>query len=215
MSGGRRFLFAGGGTGGHVIPALAVAKQLSSRGHQILFAGTRQGLEAKLVPQAGFDIRWIEIGGLQRVGLKRTLRTLWQLPLSVWQARRLMVDWEPAALFSMGGYVAGPVMLASIWHCLPCILMEPNAYPGLTNRRLGRFAAKALVSFPETASYFRRGCAEVVGLPVRDEFFAIPPKQPGEEFTVLITGGSQGSRTLNRAFRESWPLFGAAALRSG
>ncbi len=213
MNGGFRFLLTGGGTGGHVIPALAVARQLADRGHQVLFAGTRQGLEASLVPAAGFEIHWIEIGGLQRVGLRRALRTLWQLPASVWLARRKMAEWKPAALFSMGGYVAGPVMLAAAWQCLPVVLMEPNAYPGLTNRRLGRFASKALVSFEETAAHFPRGRSELTGLPVRDEFFALPEKQPGDEFTVLLTGGSRGSRTLNRAFRESWPLFSASGRR--
>jgi UDP-N-acetylglucosamine--N-acetylmuramyl-(pentapeptide) pyrophosphoryl-undecaprenol N-acetylglucosamine transferase len=207
MTGGFRFLVTGGGTGGHVIPALAVAQQLKKRGHSVLFLGTRRGMEATLVPDAGFEIRWLEIGGLQRVGLVRTLRTLWQLPASVWQARKLILEWKPAALFSMGGYVAGPAMLAAAWECLPVVLMEPNAYPGLTNRRLGRFASKALVSFEETVKHFPPGRAEVTGVPVRDEFFAVPEKRVGKEFTVLITGGSRGARTLNQAFRESWPLF--------
>jgi len=89
----------------------------------------------------------------------------------------------------------------------PVVVMEPNAVPGFTNRRIGRFVTRALVSFPETSRYFRRGRTEVTGLPVRQEFFTLPPKRREDVFTVFVTGGSQGSRTLNRAARDSWPLF--------
>src|ERR1700679_887285 len=103
------FVMAGGGTGGHVIPALAVAKELRARGHNVQFIGTRRGIEAKLVPAADFPIEGIEIGGLNRVGLWRSLETLAELPWSVWQAARMLDRFRPAAVFSMGGYVAGPV----------------------------------------------------------------------------------------------------------
>ena len=207
-----RFLMAGGGTGGHVIPALAVAKELRKRGHEVLFAGTREGLEARLVPAAGFDIEWIEIGGLKRVGAVQVFRTLGQLPVSVMQASRLIGSRRPAAVFSMGGYAAGPVVLAAWLRRLPVVVMEPNAMPGMTNRKMGRFAARALLSFPEATRYFPPGRSEITGLPVRAEFFEIRPKPRAGVFTVLITGGSRGSRTLNKAARESWPLFKEAVL---
>src|SRR5579871_6087872 len=108
----RTFVMAGGGTGGHVIPALAVARELRSRGHSVRFIGTQRGLEAKLVPAEDFPIDWIEIGGLKRVGIRRTISTLIELPLSVWQAARTLARAKPVAVFSMGGYVAGPVLLA-------------------------------------------------------------------------------------------------------
>ena len=95
--------------------------------------------------------------------------------------------------------MAGPVLLAALWKRLPVIVMEPNAIPGFTHRKLARFVARALLSFPETAKWFPPDVAEVTGLPVRSEFFAIPSKPRGGQLTVLITGGSQGSRTLNRA----------------
>jgi UDP-N-acetylglucosamine--N-acetylmuramyl-(pentapeptide) pyrophosphoryl-undecaprenol N-acetylglucosamine transferase len=206
------FLMAGGGTGGHVIPALAVARELSRRGHQPFFVGTRTGLEARLAPAAGFALEWIEIGGLKRVGLARTLRTLWQLPLSTWRVFRLLGRRRPAALFSMGGYAAGPVMLAAWLRGIPTLLMEPNALPGMTNRWMGRVAARALISFPEAAGYFPAGTAELTGLPVRSEFFALPAKPREAVLTVLITGGSQGSRRLNQAARNCWPLLREAGF---
>ena len=204
---------AGGGTGGHVIPALAVARELRARGHAARFIGTRRGIEAKLVPQDNFPIEWIEIGGLKRVGIRRTLSTLAELPWSIWQAARMIERASPAAVFSTGGYVAGPVLLAALWKRVPVAVMEPNAVPGFTHRHLARFVARALVSFPETARWFPQGRAEVTGLPVREEFFSVPPRAPSKPLAVLITGGSQGSRTLNRAAEESWPLWEKGSVR--
>ena len=207
------FVMTGGGTGGHVMPALAVARELRARGHSVRFIGTRRGMESTLVPADGFPIEWIEIGGLQRVGLRRMLITLAELPFSVWTASRMLDRDRPTAVFSTGGFVAGPVLLAALWKRLPVVVMEPNAIPGFTHRKLARLVARALVSFPETAKWFPAAVTEVTGLPVREEFFAIPPKPRGGKLTVLITGGSQGSRTLNRAAQESWPLWPKSAVR--
>ena len=201
------FVMAGGGTGGHVIPALAVARALRARGHAVRFIGTRRGMEAKAVPAEDFPIEWIEIGGLKRVGLRQTFSTLVELPWSVWQAARMLDRAKPAAVFSTGGFVAGPVLLAALWKRLPVVVMEPNAVPGFTHRRLGRWVARALVSFPETERWFPKGRTEVTGMPVREEFFSIAPKPRGKSLTILITGGSQGSRALNQAVEESWPLW--------
>ncbi len=201
------FLMAGGGTGGHVIPALVVARELRRRGHEALFIGTRRGLEARLVPEAGFPIEWIEIGGLKGVGLARSLRTAVELPASVGTSWRLISKTRPAAIFSMGGYVAGPVMLAGWLRRVPMVLMEPNARPGFTNLKMASIVKKALVSFPEAAAHFPAGVAEITGLPVRPEFFDLPPRQRTEKFSVLVTGGSRGSKTLNEATRASWRLF--------
>jgi UDP-N-acetylglucosamine--N-acetylmuramyl-(pentapeptide) pyrophosphoryl-undecaprenol N-acetylglucosamine transferase len=206
------FLMAGGGTGGHVIPALAVARQLRRRGHQPFFVGTRRGLEARLVPPEDFPIDWIEIGGLKSVGRMQTARTLWQLPLASWRCLRIIATRQPRAVFSMGGYVAGPVMLAACWKRIPVVLMEPNAMPGFTSRRMARFVARALLNFEEAARYFPKGRTLITGLPVRSEFFALAPKPRTRTLNVLITGGSQGSRTLNLAARQSWPLFRQAGF---
>lgn len=200
-------VMAGGGTGGHVVPLLAVARELKARGHDPIFIGTRSGFEAKLVPPAGFPLEFIEIGGLKRVGAARTLRTLVQLPLSIAKVFRLFAQHRPRAVFSMGGYAAGPVVLAALCKRLPIVVMEPNAMPGLTNRQIGRFVTRALLSFPEAARFFPAGKSEVTGLPVRPEFFRIAPKARSAKLTLLITGGSQGSRTLNQAAAGSWNYF--------
>jgi UDP-N-acetylglucosamine--N-acetylmuramyl-(pentapeptide) pyrophosphoryl-undecaprenol N-acetylglucosamine transferase len=200
-------VMAGGGTGGHVMPLLAVARELEADGHQSVFIGTRRGFEAKLVPPAGFPLEFIEIGGLNRVGVMRTIRSLAQLPFSVLRSRRLLDKYQPSAVFSLGGYAAGPVVLAALWKKSPLLVMEPNAMPGLTNRKIGRFVRRALLSFPDTARFFPPGRSEITGLPVRPEFFQIAPKQREAKLTILITGGSQGSRTLNEAARGSWKYF--------
>src|SRR5579872_4923940 len=189
------FVMAGGGSGGHVFPGLAVARELSSRGHSVRFIGTERGMESKLVPAAGFPLDRIEIGGLNRVGFRKMLQSLGEMPSSVWQSARLLARAKPDAVFSTGGYVAGPVLIAALWKRIPVVVMEPYAIPGFTHRKLARFVARALVSFEETVRYFPAGRAEVTGRPVRDEFFAIVPKPRTGVCTVLITGGSQGSQT--------------------
>ena len=206
------FLMAGGGTGGHIVPALAVARELRRRGHTPFFVGTREGLEAKLVPAEGFTIEWIRIGGLLGLGLWRRLRTLMQLPVSVAQSWRILSRRGAVAVFSMGGYVAAPPMMAAVLKGVPIVVMEPNAVAGFTSRQLGRFVARALVSFPETQAAFPRGRSEVTGLPVREEFFAIAEVPAGRPLRVLVTGGSRGSRTLNEAVRAAWPLVKERSL---
>ena len=201
---------AGGGTGGHVIPALAVARELRARGHEAFFVGTERGMEAKLVPAEGFELQRIDIGGLNRVTIQQKVTTLLKLPLTTFACGKFVRT--ASAVFSMGGYVAGPPVMAALLRRKPVVVMEPNAIPGFTNRIISRFVTRALISFAATESYFPKGRTETTGLPVREEFFAIPPKPRGERFTVLITGGSQGSRTLNQAARQSWPLFRAAPL---
>jgi UDP-N-acetylglucosamine--N-acetylmuramyl-(pentapeptide) pyrophosphoryl-undecaprenol N-acetylglucosamine transferase len=135
-----------------------------------------------------------------------------QLPLSVLRVSSMIRRLRPSAIFSMGGYAAGPVVLAGTLKRLPIVVMEPNAVPGLTNRQIGRYVKRALLSFSEAARFFPPGKSEVTGLPVRAEFFAIRPKQLESKITVLITGGSQGSRTLNQAAAGSWRYFREAGV---
>ena len=206
---------AGGGTGGHVIPSLAVAAELRRMGHEAVFVGTRRGMEATIVPRAGYEIEWIEIGGLQRVGWQQTAKTLWQLPASVWKSWRVLKKKRAAAVFSMGGYVAAPVMLAAAMGRVPVVVMEPNALPGLVARKMGGRVKRALLAFEEAKRYFPAGVTEMTGLPVREEFFALPEREPGAALSVLVTGGSRGSKALNQAARESWKHFrqGGTAVR--
>jgi UDP-N-acetylglucosamine--N-acetylmuramyl-(pentapeptide) pyrophosphoryl-undecaprenol N-acetylglucosamine transferase len=183
-----------------------VAAVLRERGHDILFIGTRTGMEARLVPAAGFPMQYIQIGALNRVGVFQQIKTVFQLPIGAGAATGILGDWRPDAVFSMGGYVAGPVVIAAVLRRIPLVVMEPNALPGFTNRKLAPFVYRALVAFEETSKWFPPGRTEVTGLPTRQQFFDIKPKSGGV-FTLLITGGSRGARTLNRASRESWPLF--------
>jgi UDP-N-acetylglucosamine--N-acetylmuramyl-(pentapeptide) pyrophosphoryl-undecaprenol N-acetylglucosamine transferase len=200
------FVLTGGGTGGHIFPALAVARVLHARGHRLLFVGTRAGMESRLVPEAGFEIRFIRSGALNRVGLRKQLQTGTQLPLSIGTAWRILRQFRPQAVFSTGGYVAGPVMLGARLARIPVVLLEPNIIPGFANRRVGRWVYRALLGFAATEAWFPRGRSEVTGLPVRPEFFKLKAKREGP-FTILITGGSRGSRTINQAALRSWPLF--------
>jgi UDP-N-acetylglucosamine--N-acetylmuramyl-(pentapeptide) pyrophosphoryl-undecaprenol N-acetylglucosamine transferase len=170
-------------------------------------------MESTLVPAAAFPIDWIEISGLKRVGFGKALTAFARLPQSVFASRAILRLRSASAVFSMGGYVAAPVMTAARMLGLPMTIMEPNAVPGVTNRRLGRLARKVLVTFEETARYFPRTRVEVTGLPVRQEFFAIPTRPPSARLTVLVTGGSQGSRTLNTACEQAWPALRESHIR--
>ena len=204
---------AGGGTGGHVIPAIAVAREVCRMGYQVLFVGAERGVENRLVPAAGFRLEKIRVGGIKNLGIATRILSLWRLVSETAGQIARFREWKPAAVFSMGGYVAGPPVLAALLRGVPVVVMEPNAVPGATNRWVARWVKRALISFEETARFFPAGRTEVTGLPVRQEFFNLPARgNATAEFTVLITGGSQGSRTLNEAARQSWPLFSKADL---
>lgn len=190
-----RILIAGGGTGGHIIPALAVARDLVARhGAEVLFVGTARGMETKLVPEAGFPLRLIEVGPLKSVSLATRLRTLTRLPRSFFDCRVLIREFRPGAVFGVGGYASGPAMAAALQLKVPTMAFEPNAMPGLANRLVGKRVQAAAVNFPVAAGWFRN--AEVTGIPVRPEFFALQPPS-GCSPHLLVFGGSQGARIFN------------------
>lgn len=198
---GPRVLIAGGGTGGHIIPALAIAREMRDRyGADVRFAGTPRGLESKLVPEAGFPLNLIEVGQLKNVSLATRVKTLGDLPRSIVHCAGLLQSFRPAAVVGVGGYASGPAMMAALLLRIPTLAFEPNAAPGLANRLVGRFVSAAAVNFPETASHFRN--AHATGIPVRAEFFSIPPRRPGGPKRLLVMGGSQGARALNNALPE-------------
>jgi UDP-N-acetylglucosamine--N-acetylmuramyl-(pentapeptide) pyrophosphoryl-undecaprenol N-acetylglucosamine transferase len=177
----------------------------------VLFVGTERGVENRMVPAAGFRLEKIRVGGIKGLGVLTRITSVWRLLSETMEMVVQFGKWEPVAVFSMGGYVAGPPVLAALLRGLPLVVMEPNAMPGVTNRWIGRWVTRALISFEETARFFPPGRTELTGRPVREDFFTLRPKTSGP-FTVLITGGSQGSRTLNEAARQSWPLFREAGL---
>lgn len=190
-----RVLIAGGGTGGHIIPALAVARELVARhGAEVLFVGTARGLESKLVPEAGFPLRLIEVGPLNNVSIVTRLQTLARLPQSISDCKRLIREFRPSVVFGIGGYAAGPGTSAALSLKVPVLVFEPNAMPGLANRLVGKRVQGAVINFPEAARWFHN--AEVTGVPVRPEFFTIPtPTSPAPH--LLVFGGSQGARLFN------------------
>lgn len=191
-----RILIAGGGTGGHIIPALAVARELVARHHAaILFIGTPRGLESRMVPDAGFALKLIEVGPLNQVSLATRIRTVAQLPLSLLACSRIIRDFRPDAVFGVGGYASGPAMGAAILRGVPTMAFEPNAVPGMANRLVGKRVQAAAVNFPPAAQWFRN--AEVTGIPVRPEFFKLMPPEPSKPPHLLIFGGSQGARIFN------------------
>jgi UDP-N-acetylglucosamine--N-acetylmuramyl-(pentapeptide) pyrophosphoryl-undecaprenol N-acetylglucosamine transferase len=200
-----RVLIAAGGTGGHIYPGIAVANEIMRRAPSsvVRFVGTAKGLETRLVPQAGFELSIIESLGLVNMGLVRRLRGLFVLPKSFLAARRLIKSFEPDIVVGAGGYVSGPVLLTAALMRIPTVVMESNAVPGFTNRRLARFVDAAAVSFEVALPYFR-GKGVVTGNPVRSEFFdiAAKPRDP-KRFSLLLFGGSQGSRAINNAMVDS------------
>ena len=189
-------MIAGGGTGGHVIPALAIGRALRDRhGAEVLFVGTARGLETKLVPEAGFRLELVRSGQLKNVSLRTRLRTFGDLPLGVLHCLRLLASFRPQVVLGVGGYASGPAMLAAWLLRVPMIAYEPNAVPGMTNKLLGRFVSGAAVNFAQTAQFFRN--AEVTGVPVREEIFALPERPAGAPPRLLVTAGSQGAQVFN------------------
>jgi len=191
-----RVLIAGGGTGGHIIPALAVARELVARHDaEILFVGTARGMESRLVPEAGFPLRLVDVGQLKNVSLVTRVRTLMNLPRSVMACRRLLGEFKPGVVFGVGGYASGPAMAAALQLKIPAMAFEPNAMPGLANRLVGKRVQAAAVNFAAAARFFRN--AEQTGIPVRQEFFALEPLAVDAAPHLLVFGGSQGARIFN------------------
>jgi UDP-N-acetylglucosamine--N-acetylmuramyl-(pentapeptide) pyrophosphoryl-undecaprenol N-acetylglucosamine transferase len=199
-----RAILAGGGTGGHVIPALAIAQQLQKDyAAQVLFIGTARGIENRLVPAAGFDLRLVQVGALNRVSLATRLKTIFDLPRAVWDSSRILSEFRPAVVIGVGGYASGPAMLAAILRRIPTLVFEPNFVPGFANRLVAPLVSGAAVHFSETGRYFRR--CEVTGVPVREAFFQISEKHPNNTKTLLVFGGSQGAHAINQVVIDSVP----------
>ncbi len=200
-----RILIAGGGTGGHIIPALAVAHELQIRYNaDVLFVGTARGLEIRLVPEAGFRLRLITVGPLKNVSLITRLRTFLQLPGSYFECKRLIREFQPHAVLGVGGYASGPGMAAALSMHIPTMAFEPNAMPGLANRLVGKRVQAAAVNFPAAARWFRN--VEVTGIPVRPQFFQLePPAKTAPH--LLIFGGSQGARIFNTQLPQVVPAL--------
>jgi UDP-N-acetylglucosamine--N-acetylmuramyl-(pentapeptide) pyrophosphoryl-undecaprenol N-acetylglucosamine transferase len=210
-----RVLIAGGGTGGHLYPGIAVARTLVARepGAVVTFVGTTAGIEARVVPREGFELDTIRSAGLKGKSPAQLARGLALLPLSAADAWRVLTRRAPHVVVGLGGYSSGPVILLGWLRGIPTIVLEQNAVPGLANRLLAWVVRAAAVTYDATLPYFgRKGF--VSGNPVRREFFEVPPRpdRPGA-VKVLIFGGSQGAHAINMAMVEAAPGLAAGGGR--
>lgn len=198
-----KVVIAGGGTGGHLYPGIAIAEVLKDRGDDVLFVGTARGIEATAVPKAGFDLALIKVGGLKRLSVLRKLKTAWELPRSVFASMAILRKHRAEAVVGVGGYASGPVVLAARMMGIPTAVCEQNSVPGLTNRILGKMVRRVFGTFAHAAPQFPSHKFKLVGNPVRASFLAsiaahdaggAVPHVPGR---VFVVGGSQGARPLN------------------
>jgi UDP-N-acetylglucosamine--N-acetylmuramyl-(pentapeptide) pyrophosphoryl-undecaprenol N-acetylglucosamine transferase len=202
-----KLLIAGGGTGGHVFPAIAIAQEwLSRTGREVVLVGTQRGIEMKLVPAAGLPLETIRVAGLKGKGGTTLLKNLGILGTGLSDAFAVLRRHKPAVAFGVGGYAAGPMLLATWLRGIPNVIFEPNAEPGLTNKMLARFAKRIATGFEVSAKAWGAR-AVVTGCPVRPEFFAIQGRKPDKPFRLLVTGGSQGALPINRTFMEAAELL--------
>ncbi|HXM97546.1 MAG TPA: undecaprenyldiphospho-muramoylpentapeptide beta-N-acetylglucosaminyltransferase [Candidatus Dormibacteraeota bacterium] len=205
-----KLLIAGGGTGGHVIPAIAIAREWLSRGNEreVVLVGTERGIEMKLVPEAGLELETLRVAGLKGKSGTTLLKNLAMLGSAMKDARRVVEKHEPVAAFGVGGYAAGPMLLTTWLHAVPNVIFEPNAEPGFTNKVLAVISQRIATGY-EVSSRRWAGKAVVTGCPVRPEFFAIEPRKMAKPFRLLITGGSQGALPINCAFVDAMDFLAA------
>lgn len=200
-TGVQTLMIGGGGTGGHIYPAIAIAQEFVSRGpnRRVVFVGTEYGLEKTIVPKAGFPIEFISVGGLKGKGPADLVKNLFRLPFGFLQAWRIVGKHRPAVALGVGGYSSGPVLLAAKLRGVPTAIHEQNAFPGVTNRALAKFVKAVAVAFADAGPRLRRQDAIVTGNPIRKEFFTAPDRRTAGRKRLLIFGGSQGSRVINDA----------------
>jgi len=203
-----RMLIAGGGTGGHLFPGLALAEEVKTRHprNEVLFVGTPRGLETRIVPRNGFPLELIDVGPLKRQGALGTLRGLGRIPRALWQSRRILRRFDPDVVVGVGGYASGPVVMAAWAMRIPTAVQEQNALPGFTNRTLGRFARACFIAFDEARAGFPPARTYLLGNPIRRAFLDnyLHSKEPsGQRLSILVTGGSQGAHVLNLRVAEA------------
>jgi UDP-N-acetylglucosamine--N-acetylmuramyl-(pentapeptide) pyrophosphoryl-undecaprenol N-acetylglucosamine transferase len=197
-----RLLIAGGGTGGHLFPGIAVAEEVVRRGGQVLFVGTSRGLEARAVPAAGYALELLEVSGLKRVGLMAVLRGLFRLPKAFFRSLSILRRFRPDVVLGVGGYASGPVVLAAALWRYPTAIQEQNSVPGITNRILSRLVRVVMIAFDEARRFFPAGKTETIGNPVRSKLVATLTAGADSADTsasprILVVGGSQGARAVN------------------
>jgi UDP-N-acetylglucosamine--N-acetylmuramyl-(pentapeptide) pyrophosphoryl-undecaprenol N-acetylglucosamine transferase len=202
-----KVLIAGGGTGGHLYPGIALAEEVVTRHHanQVVFVGTERGLEARVVPREGYPLETIRAQGLKGKGLVGLLKGLWALPMSFVESVRILRKHKPDVVVGVGGYASGPVVLAAWLLGIPTAVQEQNALPGLTNKILGRFARVVFTAFEEAARFFPSRKVQLIGNPIRRKLMDnyLRSHVAHERFCVLVFGGSLGARGINQRMLEA------------
>jgi UDP-N-acetylglucosamine--N-acetylmuramyl-(pentapeptide) pyrophosphoryl-undecaprenol N-acetylglucosamine transferase len=204
-------LFAGGGTGGHVFPMLAVADAVKALlpSARLVFVGTNKGMETSLVPARGYELELVKVLPIRGGGVPGALRGIGRAAGSIPEARGIVSRIAPAVVFSIGGYAAGPVALAARTLGIPLALMEPNAEAGLANRLIAPFVQRAYIAFPESQRYFKPAITLQTGAPIRAGFQPAPYRAPAtNRLSVLVLGGSQGAKSLNEAVPRALSQLG-------
>ncbi|HET6372616.1 MAG TPA: undecaprenyldiphospho-muramoylpentapeptide beta-N-acetylglucosaminyltransferase [Candidatus Polarisedimenticolia bacterium] len=204
-------LVAGGGTGGHIFPGVAIARELMERlpGCEVLFVGTERGLETKIVPAAGFRLLTIRSAGITGKRVWAKVKGLALIPLSFWQSLGVIGRTRPRLVIGVGGYSSGPVLAAAILRRVPTLIHESNYVPGATNRWLAPYVSEVAVTFEESIGQLS-GRGIVTGNPVRREFAHVTPRPGGAvRKNLLVFGGSQGARAINRAVCDALPALAA------
>jgi UDP-N-acetylglucosamine--N-acetylmuramyl-(pentapeptide) pyrophosphoryl-undecaprenol N-acetylglucosamine transferase len=202
-------VIAGGGTGGHLFPGIAIAEEFIRRDGQakVLFIGTKRGIESRMLASIGYELRTIDIEGVKGRGLKALLKGFYQIPQSMWQSRRILKKFRPGLVIGVGGYASGPAVLAAYLMGIPTAITEQNVMPGITNRILGKFADKVFVTYAETEKWFSRSKVILSGNPVRAQFAGGRALAGAEKNfrQLLIFGGSQGAAAINKSVLEMLP----------
>ena len=206
-----RIIIAGGGTGGHLFPGIAIAEEFLKRDGdtKILFIGTQRGIEGKLLGQLGYELGTIDVEGVKGRGLEALLKGAYQIPQSMWQSSRILRQFRPQIAIGVGGYASGPAILTACLMRIPAVIAEQNAVPGITNRILGKFVNKVFVTYGQTKDWFSRSKVMVSGNPVRSALTVVrdKKKEKSDIWNLLIFGGSQGAAAINKSVVEMLPLL--------
>lgn len=212
-----KMLIAGGGTGGHLYPGIALAEELTTRqkGNEVVFVGTERGLEARVVPALGFPLELIDVKPLKGRGILGVLSGLLALPRAISRSMSLLKKHKPDVAVGVGGYASGPVLLAAFLSRIPAVVLEQNTVPGFTNRVLSRLVDLVFISFESSARFFPKKKAIALGNPIRQKLLDnfLSSKVPDGRFNVLVLGGSQGAHALNLRMLEAAPALASQGDR--
>jgi UDP-N-acetylglucosamine--N-acetylmuramyl-(pentapeptide) pyrophosphoryl-undecaprenol N-acetylglucosamine transferase len=209
-----RLLVAGGGTGGHLFPGIALGEEVKTRHprNDVLFVGSARGIEAREVPRAGYPLEIIDVGPIKRMGVLGMLRGIFRVPRALGQSMRILRRFDPDVVVGVGGYSSGPVVMAAWMMRIPSAVQEQNALPGFTNRTLGKFVDAVFTAFPEAQASVPRRKTYLLGNPIRRAFLDnyLHTKPSTDRLSIFVTGGSQGAHALNLKVAEAMELLAPA-----